>query len=524
MLSYKNNKLTMHLAAHQRGWILFTIMLIVMLTNIDFTAVAVALPGMTADFNAGLDLVQWVNGGFAILSAVCMIPAGRIGDSYGQWRAMNIGVAIFLLSCLAAAIAKTTWLLILSRMGQGVGIAFAGPTGMAIIAANFTAADERGYAIGMLSAMIGIAQSLGPTIGGFLVHLFSWRAVFFINVPICLLILLLSQSLKHPTTTTGGRFDYIGFVLQAAAVIMLLTALNMLETIGAHSVVFYAMIITGMILLVLFFMSQRYIKNPLIQLELFKNPIFAVINIARVGLIFGFMLILTFIPLYLENIAGLSVIHTSLQMLGMTIIFGVLSPSAGRSVDRFGIRNPIVTGFIILSLGLYLIGFVEPLTSTTYLTIALACVGAGLGCLFPITMTVGTLAVPLDQTGVGTGIILTTTFIGAAFAVALAGAVLENQSAWMLTQGIAANGIQLPSQFHTMIYNAATGANSIADLSTHLPSDLYQQLVPLLQTAHVYALNIIFKMASAIALSTSLLCAFTLRYEWLCNKEKTHAT
>jgi EmrB/QacA subfamily drug resistance transporter len=385
-------------------WVLAVAVLGSGMVFLDGTVVNVALPAIGRDLNASTSSLQWILNGYLLSLASLILLGGALGDQYGRRRVFVAGTILFAGASVLCAIAPNVELLIAARFVQGVGGALLTPGSLAMIEASLRPSD-RPRAIGAWSGLTGVSSALGPLVGGYLVDAVSWRAVFLLNVPLGLFVVL---SAKHVPETRDpsakGPLDIRGALLGAVALGGSTYALIEAPDRGASPAVVLAAV-AGAVALVAFVFAERSSKNPMLPLRLFKSRQFSAAN-AVTFVIYAalggfFFLLVSFLQISL----GYSPIAAGAASLPVTGLMLVLSPHSGTLAQRIGPRIPLTVGPLLVAAGMLMLTGVEP--GDQYASSVLpGVVVFGLGLTLvasPVTATV-LAAVDPSHAGVASGI------------------------------------------------------------------------------------------------------------------------
>ena len=322
---------------------------------VDGSVVNVALPTIQRELGGGLALQQWVVDAYLLTLGSLILVGGSLGDIFGESRVFAIGVASFAGASLLCAIAPDAPALIVFRGLQGMAGALLTPASLAMITATFTGA-ARGNAIGQWTSWTGISFILGPTLGGWLVDVSSWRVIFLINIPIALATFLLLVRLggMHQKRRENMRVDVVGAVLCTAGLGLLVAGFIEQPQRGWGDPLILAAFVAGAALLGAFVVYELRTPLPMLPLRLFRMRNFSVTNIETLSVYGRLSALTTFLTLYLIEFAGFSALHAGISLLPVTIVMFFLSPRTGRLSMQYGPRlfmalGPIVAGVAVVA-------------------------------------------------------------------------------------------------------------------------------------------------------------------------------
>jgi EmrB/QacA subfamily drug resistance transporter len=412
---------------NRKWWTLAAVAFGLFMIMLDNTVVNVALPTIGRDLQVQTSSLEWVVTAYALTFAALLITGGKLGDLMGRRRIFVIGIAIFTLSSLACGLATTSGFLIGARAVQGVGAALMNPASLSIITATFPP-RERGQAIGIWAGVSAMALAIGPLVGGLIVDNLNWNWIFFINIPVGVLGIVVSQLVIKESRDTSHEqsIDLPGLITSSAGLFALTFALIEGTGHGWTSPEIIGAFAAAVVLLVAFVLLERYQRLPMLDLSLFKIGSFAGSNLVAMLVSLGMFGVFFFVSLYLQNILGWSATKAGASFLPMTILIIIVAPIAGKLSDRVGSRWLMGAGMTLVSVSLLLYQRVG--LHSTFWTLLPAMLLGGVGMAMTMSpMTAAAMAsVPVDKAGVGSGVLNSFRQLGGSLGIALMGAILAS--------------------------------------------------------------------------------------------------
>jgi EmrB/QacA subfamily drug resistance transporter len=410
------------------------------MTLLDLTIVNIAIPDMISRLHASLDDILWVINAYALVLAVLLITAGRLGDIFGQRRMFILGIVVFTAASAACGLSQTATWLVAFRAVQGLGAAILMPQTLAILTVVFPP-ERRGAAFGVWGAVAGVATIAGPTLGGLLVTAFDWRYIFFINLPIGAAVIALAVILIPGLhVRRQHRLDILGVVLASAALLAICYGLvegQRYDWGTIRSFISIPLVIgVGVALLAVFVLVQATSQNrePLVPFALFRNRNYSLMNWVSATVAIGMMGIFLPFTIYLQSVNGFSALKAGLTMAPASVVAMFVAPVAGRLSDRIGGKFILMTGLTLFAVGMGWAALTAQPSSAWYVfVLPLIVAGMGMGCTFAPMTTVALRDIKPQMAGAASGVLNTTRQVGAVIGTAAVGALLQNRLAASLT-------------------------------------------------------------------------------------------
>jgi EmrB/QacA subfamily drug resistance transporter len=487
-------------------WVLAATILGSSMAFIDGTVVNIALPALQANLNATVVDVQWVIESYALFLAALLLVGGSLGDHYGRRRIFCWGVMIFALASIGCGLATDIKQLIIARSLQGIGAALLVPGSLAIISASFRE-EERGQAIGTWSGFTSITAAVGPVLGGWLIEHVSWRAIFFINVPVAAAVLLIAY--RHVPESfdkqSAPRLDWPGAVLATIGLGAIVYGLIESSRLGIGNPVVLAAICCGVISLIFFLIVEVRSRNPMLSLELFRSRNFSGANVLTLLLYTALGGTFFFLPLNLIQVQRYSATAAGAAMLPFILIMFLLSRWSGGLIRRYGARLPLIAGPMIAALGFALLALpgIGGSFWTTFFP-GVVVLGLGMaGSVAPLTTTVMN-SVSENRAGIASGINNAVSRVASLMAVAVFGLVMLHAFNAQLERKVST--LNLPPKVQLALENQQDKLAG-AELPASLDSLTQMELKRAIDESFVAGFRRVMTISVALALLSSLSAA-----------------
>jgi EmrB/QacA subfamily drug resistance transporter len=409
---------------NRKWWTLGAVSVATFMLLLDITVVNTALPAIQKDLGGSFTDLQWVVDAYALSLAALVLTAGSLADRLGRRRVFATGLGIFSVASLLCAMAPDPTFLNLARALQGVGGAIMFAVSLALVAQEFRSGPERGMAMGIYGATIGIAVAIGPLVGGLLTDGLGWQSVFLLNVPIgAAAIAVTFWKLAESRDPNATRVDWAGLVTFSMALFLLVLALVRGNDEGWGSPLILALFAGAAALLAAFAAIERRVAEPMLPLSLFRRPAFTGVQLAAFAVSGSMFALFLYLTLYLQNFLGYSPIDAGLRYLPITVASFLVAPLAGIALARVKARVLMSAGLALTGLGLALMSGLQMGSGWTALLAGFLISGVGVGLLNPVIADVALSVVPKERSGMAAGINDTFRQVGIAVGIAAWGAI-----------------------------------------------------------------------------------------------------
>ena len=498
---------------------LATVCVVLFLTFLDNTIVSVALGGIQSDLHASVESLQWVVNGYALAFASLMLAAGMLGDLIGRKKVMLGGVLVFCGGSVLAALAPNVDVLIAARVVMGVGAAASEPGTLSILRHVYPARTSRADAIGIWGAVSAFALAMGPVIGGVLTGFGSWRTIFWFNLGLGLVALVLALFfVPENSDPSGRRFDVPGVLFGVTALACLSTAVIQGETSGYGAPGIIALYTVAFVAAVAFVVTEARSRFPVLELGYLRRPTFVGANFVAFVAYFGTFSIFFFAALYLEVVVNASPYSVALDFLPMAAGMIIASVLTGPWVARRGPREPMVIGCLLAGAGILATSAVLSPTVTfgdVGWTLAVAGIGFGMA-LVPVSSSALTVVRP-ERSGMASSATNTSRELGAVIGVAVLGSIVNSKLTGQLAERLKAIGI--PPKFQDLVISAVTqgglpsGGSSSTKSSNAAVQKTINEVISAAYGAFGSGLHIALELSGALILLGGVVAFATIARE-----------
>jgi EmrB/QacA subfamily drug resistance transporter len=412
--------------ANRRWWTLAGACMGLFVLMLDSTVINVALPDIARELDATTAGLQWVVNGYLLVLASLVVSAGRVGDILGRRRMFVAGMAAFAGGSVVAAVSGSEEVLVAGRVLQGVGGAALLGLSLAIVSTVFPA-GERARALGIWAGVSALALGLGPLVGGALVEAVSWRWLFWMNLPFCLLgvVLVLASTAEQRDESAAGRIDVPGVITVGLGLAAVVIALVEGKAWGWTSVATVGVFAAGLALLVAFWAIEHRVRSPIVEFDLFRNGPYLGASAAGFCLVGCYWALMFLQPQYLQTALGHGALETGLLILPVTAPMIAISPLGGRLMALVGVRALITAGMALGTAGLVVLAQVDGSSGYGLLFPGYLLFGIALGFVYAPMSTAAMTAMPQAKAGIAAGVLAMNRVLAGAITLAAAGAVFQ---------------------------------------------------------------------------------------------------
>ncbi|MFF1926234.1 MFS transporter [Streptomyces sp. NPDC058221] len=492
---------------------LFSVAIGVMMVALDGTIVAIANPAIQKDLGASLADVQWITNGYMLALAVSLITAGKLGDRFGHRQTFLIGVVGFAAASGAIGLSSSVVLVITFRVLQGLFGALLMPAALGLLRATFPA-EKLNMAIGIWGMVIGASTAGGPILGGVLVEHVSWQSVFFINVPVGVIALVLGVMIlkDHRAENAPRSFDIAGIVLLSSAMFCLIWALIKGSEWGWGDVKTVGFLVAAIVLFAAFAFVQQRVREPLIPLAMFRSVPLSAGTVLMVLMAFAFMGGLFFVTFYLQNVHGMKAVDAGLHLLPLTAMMIVASPLAGFLITKFGPRVPLVGGMVCTAVACFGMSQLTVGTGTVTMSVWFALLGLGLAPVMVGATEVIVGNAPMELSGVAGGLQQAAMQVGGSLGTAVLGAIMASRVDAELSGNW--KEAQLPPLSGEQLDQASSAVKvGIPPVAPGTPPEVAGKIAGVAHDTFVSGMSTAFMVAGIVAVIAALVATLTKRGE-----------
>jgi EmrB/QacA subfamily drug resistance transporter len=494
----------------RKWWTLIAVSVATFMLLLDITVVNVALPSIRDDLGANFTDLQWVVDAYALTLAAFVLTAGSLADRLGRRRVFGAGLVIFSGASLLCALAPDPTFLNIARAVQGVGGAVLFAVSLALIAQEFPAGRERGMAMGVYGATIGVAAAFGPLVGGALTDGLGWRSIFYLNVPIGLAATVITYlKLRESRDPNATRVDWPGVASFSGALFMLVLALVRGNDEGWGSALIVSLFAGAALLLAAFLAIERRVAEPMLPLGLFKRPAFTGVQLAAFAISSSVFALFLYLTLYLQNYLGLSPLEAGVRYLPITIASLFAAPVAGMLLSRVQARLMLSVGLAGAGVGLLLMGGIDAGSDWTTLLGGFLVAGAAVGLINPVVADVAVSVVPKERSGMAAGINDTFRQVGVAVGIAVWGAIFVGRGAAKVSDLTAGT----PGSGHPRALVEAASSGSLDQALGAVPPSARQGMAHAAREGFLAGLNDVLMLGGFVALAGAVLALWLVREE-----------
>jgi EmrB/QacA subfamily drug resistance transporter len=482
---------------NRKWWTLGAVCVATFMLLLDITVVNTALPKIQQDLGGSFSDLQWIVDAYALSLAALVLTAGSLADRLGRRRVFAIGLGIFSAASLLCALSPDPTFLNLARGLQGVGGAVMFAVSLALVAQEFPGGPERGMAMGIYGASIGVSVAVGPLVGGLLTDGFGWQSVFLVNVPVGIATIGVTYwKLRESRDPHASRIDWGGVVTFSAALLLFVFALVRGNDEGWGSPLIVSLLAAAVVLLGAFTAIERRVAEPMLPLGLFRRGAFTGVQIAAFAVSASMFSLFLYLTLYLQNFLGYSAIEAGLRYLPITVGAFVLAPISGMALAKVQARYLMAGGLGLTGIGLLLMGGLQMDSGWTALLAGFIVGGIGIGLLNPVIADVALSVVPKERSGMAAGINDTFRQVGVAVGTAAWGAIFLSVGA-SKTQSLAGGAVD-HDQARGLV--EATSSGALPQALANLPAGARDTVRHATEEGFLHGLNEILVFGGILCL------------------------
>jgi EmrB/QacA subfamily drug resistance transporter len=495
---------------HRKWWTLIAVSVATFMLLLDITVVNTALPAIEEDLGASFTELQWVIDAYTLSLAALVLTAGVLADRLGRRRLFAAGLAIFTVASALAGFAPDPTFLNLARGLQGVGGAIMFAVSLALLAQEFRPGRERGMAMGVYGATIGVSVAFGPVVGGALVDGIGWESIFFLNVPVGIAAIVVTYAkLRESRDPNASRIDWAGLVTFSSSLFLLVLALLRGNEEGWGSTMIVALLAAAGVLMAAFLVIQTRSSHPMLPLHLFRKPAFTGVQLAALAVSASMFALFLYLTFYLQGFLGHDPLEAGLRYLPITVVNFFVAAATGVLLSRVPARLILSSGLAITGLGLLLMGGIDPNDEWTTLLGGFVLAGAGVGLINPVIADVAVSVVPKEQSGMASGINDTFRQVGIAVGIAAWGAIFLGRGASEVEQ--LAAGTPAASGDRPRELVEAVSSGSVDQALAAVPPGARDQVATAANEGFIAGINDILMLGGLLSIAGALVALWLVR-------------
>jgi EmrB/QacA subfamily drug resistance transporter len=492
---------------NRKWWTLGAVCVATFMLLLDITVVNTALPAIQSDLGGSFTDLQWVIDAYALSLAALVLTAGSLADRLGRRRVFAIGLGIFSVASLLCALSPDPTFLNLSRGLQGVGGAVMFAVSLALVAQEFPSGPERGMAMGIYGATIGMAVAIGPLVGGLLTDGLGWQSVFLLNVPIGLAAIAVTYwKLAESRDPNATRIDWAGLVTFSSSLFFLVLALVRGNAEGWGSTLIVSLFVAAVALMAAFVAVELRVREPMLPLGFFRRRAFTGVQLAAFAVSGSMFALFLYLTLYLQSFLGFSPIEAGVRYLPITIASFIVAPLSGMALAKVQARYLMSAGLALTGVGLLLMGSLNLDSEWTALLLGFIVSGIGVGLLNPVIADVALSVVPKEQSGMAAGINDTFRQVGIAVGIAAWGAIFLGTGAAKVQE--VAGGV---SGGEARALVEATSSGTLPQALSSVPPQAREVTRNAAEQGFLHGLNEILLLGALLSFAGSVLALWLVR-------------
>ena len=493
---------------NRKWWTLGAVSVATFMLLLDITVVNTALPAIQRDLGGSFTDLQWVIDAYTLSLAALVLTAGSLADRLGRRRVFATGLAVFSIASFLAALAPDPTFLNLARALQGVGGAIRFAVSLALVAQEFPSGPERGMAMGIYGATIGIAVAIGPLVGGLLTDGFGWESVFLLNVPIGIAAIAVTYwKVAESRDPNATRIDWAGLVTASTALFLFVLALLRGNDEGWGSPLIVSLLSGSGVLLAAFLAIEQRVREPMLPLSLFRRRAFTGVQLAAFAVSGSMFALFLYLTLYLQSFLGLSPTEAGLRYLPITVASFIVAPLAGMALAKVQARYLMSGGLALTAVGLALMSGLSMSSEWTALLAGFIVSGVGVGLLNPVIADVALSVVPKERSGMAAGINDTFRQVGVAVGIAAWGAIFLGAGA-SKTQELAGGSVDGSQARHLV---EATSSGTLNQAVQGMPTQAQDTVRSAAEQGFLHGLNEILLLGAILSAVGSILALWLVR-------------